>query len=35
VDAASLQEFKKVREALQNEGTGGGAKKKVASKKAS
>ena len=39
VDAVSLQEFKKVREALQNEGTGGankgGAKKKVASKKAS
>jgi PPK2 family polyphosphate:nucleotide phosphotransferase len=39
VDAASLQEFKKVREALQNEGKGGankgGAKKKVASKKAS
>ncbi len=39
VDAASLQEFKKVREALQNEGAGGankgGAKKKVASKKTS
>jgi len=34
VDAASLQEFRKVREALQNEGKGG-AKKKVAPKKAS
>jgi PPK2 family polyphosphate:nucleotide phosphotransferase len=34
VDAASLQEFKKVREALENEGKGG-VKKKVAPKKAS
>jgi PPK2 family polyphosphate:nucleotide phosphotransferase len=33
VDAASLQEFRQVREALQNEGKGG-VKKKVASKKA-
>jgi PPK2 family polyphosphate:nucleotide phosphotransferase len=34
VDAASLQEFKKVRDALENEGKGG-ARKKVAPKKAS
>jgi PPK2 family polyphosphate:nucleotide phosphotransferase len=35
VDAASLQEFKKVRAALEDEGKGGAAKKKVVAKKGS